>query len=186
MDGGSSCQREVWGQHAVVAVPGGLVGDGLGEGAEGDAEFTFGSPSPRHGQHDRCRHRRQCQSGPSNGPGHTRRGRPPGIRATGYGPAGNLRRSQAPRLGVPAHPNPRLPDILNGPGQARHASSAPPAARRSPAADSAPRESKNDRGPGSHKIPTLHKPYRTSPAPCGSSRRNSYPLARRKNRKLPR
>jgi hypothetical protein len=36
------------------------------------------------------------------------------IRATGYGPAGNLRRSQAPGLGVPTHPNPRLPEILNG------------------------------------------------------------------------
>jgi hypothetical protein len=27
----------------VVAIPGSFVGDGLREGAEGDAEFTFGS-----------------------------------------------------------------------------------------------------------------------------------------------
>jgi hypothetical protein len=57
----------------------------------------------------------QCQSGPTHARLIRRRGRPQALRATGTAPAGNLRRSQTPRLDVPTHPNLRLPEILNAP-----------------------------------------------------------------------
>jgi hypothetical protein len=106
------------------------------------------------------------------------------IRTTESCPAGSPRRSQAPPLSVPTHPNPRLPEILNGPDQARHASSAPPAA---PPLQTAHRATgKMTAGQDPHPIPTPHTPHKTSPAPRGSSRSNTYPLVRSKSRKLPR
>jgi hypothetical protein len=121
--------------------------------------------------------------------------RPRGIASTGYPvggaratvscPAGSPRRGQAPRLSVPTHPNPRYRKSLTAlPGTSRFQSS--PAARRSPAADNAPRDGKMTADQDPHKIPTPHTPHRTLPAPRGSSRSNTYPLVKSKSRKLPR
>ena len=58
------------------------------------------------------------------------------------------------------HPEPRLPDNMNGTDQALHASSTPPSGHRSPATDDAPRDRQMASDQDPHKIPTPHPAHR--------------------------
>jgi hypothetical protein len=108
--------------------------------------------------------------------------RNPNLLPAGHSPARSPRRSQAPCPRVLTHPNPRLRKSLGAPDQARHASSAAPAARRSLLQTTYRAKVKTTAGHDPTKFPH-HTRHRGS---HGSSHGNTYPLARSKNRKLPR